>query len=206
MRCYALRFNLYLLAGLLLLAVTGCQSEKSKAEKAESKKLSALRVHVETKDDGLGENGTTSTILFPRTTPVTISIAREPILLESDTTRAVVMASPGGFSIEVQFNEMGALTLEQFTAANPGKHLVIFGQWDDPGQSKPRLDPQKDAPSLEAAATNSTTARWLAAPLITHRISDGLLSFTPDCSLDEAKRFVLGLNNVAKKVKKGDLQ
>lgn len=205
MRCYALRFNLYLLAGLLLMVATGCQSEKTKAEKAEAKKLSALRVHVETKDDGLGEQGTTSNILFPRTSPVTISIAREPILLETDTTRSVVMASPGGFSIEVQFNEMGAITLEQFTAANPGKHLVIFGEWEDPDKKSSKPAP-KDAASEESAATNNASARWLAAPLITHRISNGILSFTPDCTLEEAKRFVLGLNNVAKKVKQGDLQ
>ena len=39
--------------------------------------------------------------------------------------------------------------------------------------------------------------RWLAAPLITHRIGDGVLAFTPDMSRAEADQFVLGLNNVA---------
>ena len=48
--------------------------------------------------------------------------------------------------------------LEQYTAANPGRHLVIFGQWGD----------------------KLADGRWLAAPLITHRISNGLLAFTPD--------------------------
>ena len=40
--------------------------------------------------------------------------------------------------------------------------------------------------------------RWLMAPLITSRINNGLLSFTPDMSRDEATLFVQGLNNVAK--------
>jgi murein DD-endopeptidase MepM/ murein hydrolase activator NlpD len=40
--------------------------------------------------------------------------------------------------------------------------------------------------------------RWLAAPIITRRISNGVLVFTPDCSREEADQLVLGLNNVAK--------
>jgi hypothetical protein len=36
------------------------------------------------------------------------------------------------------------------------------------------------------------------APLITGRMHDGILSFTPDMSRDEATNFVQGLNNVAK--------
>jgi hypothetical protein len=36
------------------------------------------------------------------------------------------------------------------------------------------------------------------APLITGRINNGLLSFTPDMTRDEATEFVKGLNNVAK--------
>jgi hypothetical protein len=39
--------------------------------------------------------------------------------------------------------------------------------------------------------------------LITKRIANGQLAFTPDITRAQADRFVLGLNNVAKKLKKG---
>jgi len=194
MSFYTPRFNIYLFLAAVLLGLSGCQSDQTKAEKAQAKKLSALRVNIETKDDSLGEHGTTCTIQFPRQDPVNISIAREPILMESDITKAVLMPSPGGFAVEVQFDEMGAITLEQFTAANPGKHLVIFGQWGD----------GKKEDGDQSTGTNNDCARWLAAPLISHRIADGILAFTPDATRAEADRLVLGLNNVAKKLKQGN--
>jgi len=44
--------------------------------------------------------------------------------------------------------------------------------------------------------------RWLAVPSITQRINDGVLTFTPDCSREEADELVAGLNVVAKKTQK----
>jgi hypothetical protein len=67
--------------------------------------------------------------------------------------------------------------LEQYTSSNPGKHLVIGGQWGK--------DP--------------VINRWMAAPIITQRIANGQLMFTPDAAHDETKDWVLGLNNMAKK-------
>jgi hypothetical protein len=43
-------------------------------------------------------------------------------------------------------------------------------------------------------------SRWLAAPVIPRRISNGVLTFTPDASREEADLIAIGLNNVAKKV------
>jgi len=174
MNFYPRLFNLYLLSAALLLA--GCASEKSK----QAKLMSALRVHVESNISGPNGFGTTQTISFIRSEPVTITVNTTPILAENDITQAAVMSSPGGFAVEVQFNSMGTLTLEQFTAANPGKHLVIFGQWGEKGNE----------------------GRWIAAPLITHRIANGLLAFTPDASREDCDRLVLGLNNVARKINK----
>jgi hypothetical protein len=71
---------------------------------------------------------------------------------------------------------MGTVVLEQCSATNPGGHFVVYGQWGKDLKNK----------------------RWLMAPLITGRIHDGILSFTPDMSRDEATNFVQGLNNVAK--------
>jgi len=174
MSFYPRLFNLYLLSAALLLA--GCASEKSKSAKL----LSALRVHVEANITGPDAFGTTETISLIRSAPVTITVARNPILSETDVAQAAVMNVPGGFAVEIQFNHMGTLTLEQFTAANPGKHLVVFGQWGEKG----------------------TEGRWIAAPLITHRIANGLLAFTPDATREDSDRLVLGLNNVARKIRK----
>ena len=66
----------------------------------------------------------------------------------------------------------------------PENIIAVFGQW---GEQK-------------------TDGRWLAWPLITHRVADGVLSFTADMSRAEADRLVLGLNNVAKKMLKGKLK
>ena len=51
-----------------------------------------------------------------------------------------------------------------------------------------------------------TEARWLAAPMITRRITNGLFVFTPDCSREEAERIVLGLNHVARQTHKDELK
>ena len=42
-------------------------------------------------------------------------------------------------------------------------------------------------------------ARWLAAPVISRRNSNGLLVFTPDADREEAAEIELGLNNLARK-------
>ena len=154
----------------------GCQTGHHH-EKADEK-TGALRVHIETSPV---PEGTSQTISVLRSDPVAVTIASDPILTEANLITAKIVESPGGFSIQVQFDESSTLTLEQFTAAYPGRHLVIYGQWGE----------------------KLANGRWLAAPLITHRIGDGLLAFTPDASRDEAGQLVLGLNNVVKKIQKG---
>ena len=42
--------------------------------------------------------------------------------------------------------------------------------------------------------------RWLAAPVIRKRVTDGILAFTPDASREETELIVRGLNNVAVKL------
>lgn len=158
---------------MLVLALTsGCKTSK------QPKEISALRVHLQA---GTSEPGSTDTISLVRADPVSVTISHNPILTEANVVVARVIDAPGGFAIAIQFDESATLMLEQYTASNPGLHLVIFGQWGD----------------------QLSQGRWLAAPLITHRISNGQISFTPDCSRAEADRLVLGLNNVAAKSKKG---
>ncbi len=51
--------------------------------------------------------------------------------------RALLDTPDGGFAVEVKFDETGGWTLEEYTAANPGKHLAIFGQWGDKPGNRP---------------------------------------------------------------------
>jgi hypothetical protein len=170
------RFNLFL-AILSLAALCGCQTDKEKP----GKEVSVLRVHIEANS---GNSGTTQTVSVLRSDPVLITINKEPFLTEASIVAAAVIDVRGGFAIQVKFDEIGTLTLEQYFAANPGKHYAVFGQW---GEQK-------------------TDGRWLAAPLITRRVADGIVSFTPDMSRTNADRLVIGLNNVTKKMLKGKLK
>jgi hypothetical protein len=145
----------------------------------DSKDVSILRVHLQAPAASAGQP-----VSVLRASPVQINIARDPILTEINIAAARVVAAPEGFVIQIQFNEGGGWILEQYSAVNQGKRFVIFGQWGD----------------------KVGEGRWLAAPLINERLADGGLTFTADCSREEADRFVLGLNNAAKKYRKSMLQ
>ena len=158
-----------------LLLICGCQTDK------QGEKTGALRVHIET---GPGPEVTSQTISVLRSNPMAVTIASDPVLTEANLIAAKIVEARGGFAIELQFDEISASALEQLTASNPGRHLVIFGQWGD----------------------KLANGRWLAAPLITHRIGNGVLTFTPDASRGEAGELVLGINNVAGKIHKSLLK
>jgi preprotein translocase subunit SecD len=169
------RFNIYLALALLLGLACGCQSTNKKKINA------ALRIHIEVSPDPAGSSQQISVL---RSDPVLVTIKREPILTEANIVSAKVIEAQGGFALEIRFDENGGWFLEQYSASNPGRHFVIFGQWSE----KP------------------SDGRWLAAPVITRRITGGRLAFTPDCSREEADQMVLGLNEAAKQIHKTDLK
>jgi hypothetical protein len=177
MKVCAQRFNIYFALAAALALLCGCKTDQEKAQEKAKEVVGALRVHIEA---GASDAGSTQPITVLRSDPVLVTIVDEPILTEASLIAARVIDTPGGFAIEVKFDEISSSLLEQYTAENPGRHLVIFGQWGD----------------------KLVNGRWLAAPLITHRISNGTLAFTPDCSREEADQLVLGLNNVAAKTNK----
>ena len=171
MKAWTRRFNIYLSVDMVFVLVNGCKTDEK------DKQLSTLRVHIEA--GNVGDPSLLRTITMVRSNPVLITIARDPVLTEANVLAAKVVDNQGGFAIEVQFDENGSWLLEQYSSANPGRHFVIFSLWGDtPAQS-----------------------RWLAAPLIAHRIGNGRLVFTPDASREEAEKVALGLNNAAKKFK-----
>jgi hypothetical protein len=165
------QFNIYLTVAAALALLCGCETNKP------HNPVGALRVHIETSGDAAGTGQTISVL---RADPVLVTIAQQPVLTEANIVAAKIIDAPGGFALEIRFDETGTWILEQYSATNPGRHFVLFGQWGE----------------------KLVNGRWLAAPLITHRIANGALTFTPDLSRPEADQLVLGLNNVAQFYKK----
>jgi hypothetical protein len=141
---------------------------------SKSKQLSTVRVHIECAANTSASGQTVSVL---RDEPVDITITAVPFLSEANVLSATLLDATGGCAVKIQFDGTGTWMLEQYTSANSGKHLVIAGQWG----KKPVI------------------SRWLAAPIITQRIANGQLTFTPDASHEEMQEWVQGLNNVAKK-------
>jgi preprotein translocase subunit SecD len=172
MKAYMRRFNLFLALAVLLAPLCGCSYFEKRNEPT-----GAMRIHIElASDNAPATMSAAQTVSVFRADPISVTVDKDPILTEANLVAAKVISTPDAPAIEVRFDENGTWILEQYSASNPGKHFVIFGQW----------------------GKHLNDGRWLAAPLITRRINDGILSFTPDMSRDEANQFVLGLNNVAK--------
>jgi preprotein translocase subunit SecD len=174
-------FNTYLAVGLAaaLLAVSGCRTAESKRKKA----LATFRVHLESNPR---PNSLTEQITVGREHPEVFTIEKDPFLTESHVKSAKVIDAYGGFALSVAFDRQGAWLLEQYTAANRGRHLAIFSQFPTPPDEK------------------LNEGRWLAAPYISEIITNGVLTFTPDATREEADQIVLGLTHVATKIQSGE--
>jgi len=140
------------------------------------KELSTFRVHVETNPDGTGRN---EPIRIGRTEPFMVNVEKTPFITEYHVETASVVDGLGGFQIMVQLNQQGAWLLEQYSMASRGKQAAVFSNFGE-------------------------AARWLAAPKLARKISDGVLVFTPDATREEAERIVRGVNNMVKQIKKGN--
>src|SRR5690348_8778342 len=110
-----INLNFVLIAALAF--ICGCQTDKN------AKLESTLRVHIEV----TVPTATSKTISVFRAAPTPFTILKEPVLTEADITAATLIRAPGGFGVQIQFNEQAIWTLEQYSASNPGKHFVIFG-------------------------------------------------------------------------------
>jgi preprotein translocase subunit SecD len=167
------RFNIYLLISLAAVLACGCHTTgQGKDEKG--KALSTLRIHLQTEPDIMDFS---TQVPVYRSQPVLVTVDKSPFLTEANVSEARVVDVHGGFALQIQFDRQGSWLLEEYTTTNPGKHLAIFCEF---GQKKKE-------------------ARWLAAPLITRRISNGVLTFAPDASREEAEQIATGLNNIAAK-------
>ena len=163
------RFNIYLLLAVVLIVVVGCSTLSSRSKK----QIATLRVHLESPHN---PSGMTEVVSVIRASPMSINIESQPFLTESDLTAAKLIAGNEEFFLQLQLNQQGQRLLEQYSSANPQRRIVIRSQF--------RL------------GTN-VFDRWLAAPLVTRRISDGIIAFSPDADREEAEALVAGLNKAA---------
>ena len=172
-RCLRL-FNGFLTLPVLVVVLTLAAGCATSAESKRKKELSSLLIHVEAVP---GAGGSTS-ISVIRSSPMKLTIQRDPVIDEGNVAAAMVVDQPGGFALEIQLDRRGRWILERTTVTDRGRHLAILSNF---GQE-----------------------RWLAAPLITAKISDGKLVFTPDATREEAERIARGLNNQARKIDRHD--
>ncbi len=163
------RFNIYLLLAAALVAVVGCETVSSKSKN----QIATLRVHLEAPHD---PSGMTEKVSVLRASPISVTIEKTAFLNETDIAATTVIASGDEFILSIQLNQQGQRLLEQYSSANPQRRFAIRSQFRQ--------------------GTN-VFDRWLAAPLITRRISDGTLSFSPDADREEADIIVKGWNKAA---------
>ena len=166
------RFNIYLLGTLVLAATGGCQAARDNRPK---KLVSTLRLHLEVNHD---ETQGSEAVPVYRQRPITVHVQTVPLLTEANVDDAKVVDEVGGYVLRVRFDHQGSTLLEEYTTQNHGRRIAVFSQFGD----------------------HIKDYRWLAAPVITRRITDGVLTFTPDATRGEAEEIALGLNNVSKKV------
>jgi preprotein translocase subunit SecD len=172
MKSPGLVFNLFLLVAVCL--AVGCKTPEERKKKKELEATS-LQFHLETNPDGTPYN---STVSVYRADPILVNVEKEPVLDEGfmEKVELVDVDQFGGWGIKITFDPQGKLRLENLTTSYKGRRVGILARWTEP--------------------------RWLGAPLIQRRITDGVFVFTPDASREEAQRLVDGLNNVIKKLKK----
>src|ERR1041384_5523797 len=168
MLIHSRRFNTFLLGAAIASALAGCQT----AESGRDKHPASLSVHLEASSLLAEPN---DGVPIDRAKPIRVNAEKTSFLDDARIAEASVLDVTGGFVIRVAFDRQGSWLLESMSALNPGKHFAIYAEWG----KKPR---QK---------------RWLAAPLISRRVSNGTLVFTPDTSREEAEEIVRGLNQGA---------
>lgn len=143
----------------------------------EKSERALLQVHLEVNPDGTQSNGP---VQVSRSNPFTVNIEKRPFLHDGMLEEASLVEDQGGVQILLQFNSRGRLLLEQYSLASRGKRAVVFCQFGG-------------------------EARWLAAPVMKQRISDGKLAFAPDATREEAERIVRDLGNTIRQGKKDQI-
>jgi hypothetical protein len=146
--------------------------------KKNSKVVTLLQVHAEATDT----SSFTKKVKVFRESPATLRVDQSPLLTETDVKRAAVVEALGGFALAIEFEARGRWLLDQHSSLHKGQNLVIFARF----------------------GAKEGTERWIAAPILSHRITDGTLIFTPDATREEAELIANGLGEQKKKEKKDE--
>ena len=145
------------------------------ATSKKDKELSTIRFHIETNPDATGRN---TVAMIGRKEPFAVNVENAPFLTEAHVQHAAVVDALGGYQIMIQFDRQGTWLLEQYSTASKEKRAAISSAFPE--------------------------VRWLAAPRLTKRLTDGVIVFTPDATREEADRIVRGLNLMVKEIAKGN--
>ncbi len=169
------RFNSYLLL-LLPLAILGLAGGCKTAEERRRGDLhTSLWLHVESPSTLIETNH----LAGANIAGIRFVFSRRPFLTEDYVQSAELIDTPqGGYAIEVGYDDHGRMALDAVSAEARGRHIVILAKFG------PKKKPEQ---------------RWIAAPLVRRRITDGVFTFTPDATRQEAEDIVFGLKNVARK-------
>ena len=167
------RFNIYLALALAAAAVCGCQtSGESKAKKL----LSTLRLHLEASRDGTKAQRSPSRSIA--SSPFMVNVEKDAFPRRGECVWGQSCRCGRGLRSAHPVRPCGHRHCWSSTPpANRGKKIAVFCQFGE----------------------KLKNVRWLAAPVISRRISDGVFIFTPDATREEAEEIALGLNNVFKK-------
>jgi len=151
--------------------------EAKKKEKEAKKKYSLLKFFLETPP---ASRNTVRPVLVYRSNPETIHVDTDAFIDERDFKEVnLITGEDGSYQIEFVLTSEGASVLQNTTVRSRGRRIVIFANFGDP--------------------------RYLAAPKIDRIISDGTFRITPDASLPEMERFVLGMKNTIRTLRKKSL-
>lgn len=145
-------------------------------DKNNKKNVTLLQVHAAATD----KTTFTKKVSVYRNTPVVMRVDQSPLLTEQDVKKASVVEALGGFALAIEFGARGRWLLDQHSSLNKGKNLAIFTKFGD----KPGVE------------------RWIAAPILSNRITDGALIFTPDATREEAELIARGLGEPPDKSKR----
>lgn len=150
------------------------EAAQKKKEKENRKKYSLVKFFLETPE---GSQNKIQEIEVYRAYPERITIGTMPFIDERDFKDVNIVETPDeGFMIEFILTSEGSSILQNITGRYRGRRIIIFANFGDP--------------------------RYLGAPKIEKIITNGILRITPDASREEAERFVLGMKNTIREIKR----
>ncbi|EEF58335.1 hypothetical protein [Pedosphaera parvula] len=145
-------------------------------DKARKKQVTQISFHLETNQDGTDHN---ESVPVYRENPIYVNVEKKAFIDEGSIDQAKLVDDMGGFSIQLKLNWEGTQLLQGVSTGNRGKRVAIL-------------------------AVFGKSPRWLGAPVMNKSIADGVFTFTPDASREEAERIVRGLNNLSQAIKKDE--